>query len=323
MTSQLSDPQRPWDALQQAAEQVAGVVLGKPEVVALSLVCMLSEGHLLVEDLPGVGKTTLATALARTVGLDLRRVQGTADLLPSDVTGSLVPGESPGELVFRPGPVFAHLVMADELNRASPRAQSALLEAMEERRVTVDGTTRALPRPFMVLATQNPLDPESTFVLPHSQLDRFLMRVSLGYPDRASEAALVDAGEQTDRAAGLGPVLGAAELAAAIDAAGRVHLSEAVRDHALDLVQATRQHWEVAVGASPRATLALVRAARARALLDGRDYVLPDDLKALAGPVLAHRLVLAPGAELAGRRPVDVVAEVVHDVAPGGPRRHR
>ena len=314
----------PWPvaSLHVAADRMIEIVLGKPQVVALSLVCLLAEGHLLLQDLPGVGKTTLATALARVVGLDLSRVQATADLLPSDLTGALVPGTT-GALVFRPGPLFANLVVADELNRASPRAQSALLEAMEERNVTVDGVTHALPRPFMVIATQNPLDPDSTFLLPHSQRDRFLLCLSLGYPDRASEAALLDAGEQTERAAALPPVLAPGELGAAIEAARRVHLSEAARDYALDLVAATRQHHEVAVGASPRAALALVRAARALALFNGRDYVLPDDLKVLAVPVLAHRLVLAASAEASGRSPDDVVAGIVDGTSPSPHRRHR
>ncbi len=323
MTSEMPSARWPSGSLQAAADRMVEIVLGKPDVVALSLVCLLAEGHLLLQDLPGVGKTTLATALARTVGLDLRRVQGTADLLPSDVTGSLVPGEERGQLVFRPGPIFAHLVVADELNRASPRAQSALLEAMEERHVTVDGTTHPLPRPFMVIATQNPLDPDSTFLLPHSQRDRFLLCLSIGYPDRASEAALLDAGEQTERADALSPVLAPGELAAAIEEARRVHLSEATRDYALDLVHGTRHHHEVAVGASPRAALALVRAARARALFDGRDYVLPDDVKALAVPVLAHRLVLAPSAELAGRSASVVVGDILTGTSPAPPRRHR
>ncbi len=322
MTTSEAAARWPAASLQAAADRMVEIVLGKPDVVALSLVCLLAEGHLLLQDLPGVGKTTLATALARAVGLDLRRLQGTADLLPGDVTGTLVPGEA-GELVFRPGPIFANLVVADELNRASPRAQSALLEAMEERHVTVDGTTHPLPRPFMVIATQNPLDPDSTFLLPHSQRDRFLLCLSLGYPDRASEAALLDAGEQTERAAAMAPVLAPGELAGAIDAARRVHLSEATRDYALDLVQASRHHHEIAVGASPRAALALVRAARARALFDGRDYALPDDVKALAVPVLAHRLVLSPSAEVAGRAASAVMADIVAATSPGPHRRHR
>ena len=321
MTTSEAAARWPAASLQAAADRMVEIVLGKPDVVALSLVCLLAEGHLLLQDLPGVGKTTLATALARAVGLDLRRLQGTADLLPGDVTGTLVPGEA-GELVFRPGPIFANLVVADELNRSSPRAQSALLEAMEERQVSVDGTTHRLPRPFMVIATQNPTDPDGTYPLPHSQLDRFLLRLSIGYPDRDSEAALLDAGEQTDRAGSLSPVLGSDQLVELVAQARRVHLSPAVRDYVLDLTQATRQHPALSVGASPRAGLSLVRAARALALVAGRDFVMPDDIQRLAVPALAHRVVVAPPSALSGVSAVAVIGDLVYRVPVPQRRRH-
>jgi len=315
-------PQTSDGDLGAVAAQVSSVVMGKPEAVRLALVCLLAEGHLLIEDLPGVGKTTLANALAHTVGLGLHRVQFTADLLPGDVTGALVPDQAGTGLVFRPGPIFAHLVVADELNRASPRAQSALLEAMEERQVSVDGYSHQLPRPFMVIATQNPTDPDGTYPLPHSQLDRFLLRISIGYPDRASEAALLDAGAQIDRAVALAPLLGASQTEEVLDQVGAVHLAAGVRDYVLDLVTATRQHPALAVGASPRAGLAIVRAARASAFLAGRAYVLPDDVQQLAVPVLAHRLLVAPAAELAGATAAAVVADLVNRVpVPQPPRR--
>lgn len=300
------------DELSLVVDQISSVVVGKTRAVVLAVACLLAEGHLLIEDLPGVGKTTLATALAATVGIDVRRVQLTADVLPGDLTGTLVPGPGPrGGLEFRPGPIFANLVVADELNRASPRAQSALLEAMEERRVTVDGTSHRLPRPFMVVATQNPTDPDGTYPLPHSQLDRFTLRLSMGYPDRHAEALLLDAGEQIDRAGSLPAVLDRSRLATHIERARRVHVAPAVRDYVLDLLAATREHPALEVGASPRAGLSLLRVARAAALVAGREFVTPDDVAQLAGPALAHRLVVGPHAQVAGVRADDVVAELV------------
>lgn len=300
--------------LSAVVDQVSSVVMGKPEAVRLALVCLMAEGHLLIEDLPGVGKTTLANALAHSVGLGLRRVQFTADLLPGDVTGALAPDAQSTRLVFRPGPIFTHLVVADELNRASPRTQSALLEAMEERQVSVDGDTHQLPRPFMVVATQNPTDPDGTYPLPHSQLDRFLMRISMGYPDRVSEAHLLDAGAQIDAAVVLPPLLDAEHMATIVDQVVQVHLAPAVRDYVLDLVAATRQHPALVVGASPRGALALVRAARASAHLAGRAYVLPDDVQSLAVPVLAHRMLVAPPAELSGATAAAIVADLVRHI---------
>jgi MoxR-like ATPase len=314
----MAAPEELARVFEQVAANVALAFVGSEETVRLALCCLMAEGHLLVEDYPGVGKTTLAKALARSLGLGFGRVQFTADLLPADVSGAVVLDRHSGELTFRPGPLFTNVLLADELNRASPKAQSALLEAMEERQVSVDGTSHLLPRPFMVVATQNPYDSAGTFPLPHSQLDRFLMRVSVGYPGRAREDELLsEAGrrvvpELLSPAAGPDFVLG---YAAAV---GRVHVSAAVRSYVLDLVEATRTHGELAVGASPRAALALVQVASAMALSTGRAFVTPDDVKRVAGPTLVHRLF----AHVAGSAP-DALAEILDRVpvpAPDGAR---
>lgn len=285
--------------------------LGHAEVVRLALCCVGAEGHLLIEDRPGTGKTTLAKAVARALGLGFSRVQCTADLLPADVTGAVVLDRDSGALVFRPGPVFANVVLADELNRASPKAQSALLEAMEERQVSAEGESHLLPRPFMVVATQNPYDAAGTFPLPHSQLDRFLMRLSIGYPDRQLEDELLQGDGTRPRPEDL-PVLAEPGFAEAFAAAThRVHLSAAVRSYALDIVRATRSHPDLSVGASPRAALALVRGAAAVALSEGRGFVVPDDVKRVAGPVLAHRVVAQAAATMAGAGPSATVADIL------------
>ncbi len=293
-------------------------MVGHHEAVVLGLVALVAGGHVLLEDLPGVGKTTLATALARSLGLSVRRVQGTADLLPADLTGALVP-DGTGELRFRPGPLFANIVLADELNRASPRAQSALLEAMEEAAVTVDGTTHRLPQPFLVLATQNPADSEGVFPLPQSQRDRFLLSLALGYPEPADELELLARGELLGRADQLPAALGPEELLGLRAAVDQVHMAPAVRQYLLELLLETRRHPAVLVGPSPRAGLGLQRAARALALVAGRDFVVPRDLQQLAGPVLAHRTQLAPAAVLAGRQPAEVLAEVLARLPAPGP----
>ncbi len=294
------------------------MVVGHHEAVVLALVALVAGGHVLLEDLPGVGKTTLATALARSLGLSVRRVQGTADLLPADLTGALVP-DGNGELRFRPGPLFANIVLADELNRASPRAQSALLEAMEEAAVTVDGTTHRLPQPFLVLATQNPADSEGVFPLPQSQRDRFLLSLALGYPEPADELELLTRGELLGRADQLPAALGPDELLGLRAAVDQVHVAPAVRQYLLEVLLETRRHPAVLVGPSPRAGLGLQRAARALALVEGREFVVPRDLQQLAGPVLAHRVQLAPAAVLAGRRPAEVLAEVLARLPAPGP----
>jgi MoxR-like ATPase len=282
--------------------------------VTLAVGCLAAGGHLLVEDLPGLGKTTLAKSLARSVGLGFRRVQFTADLLPADVTGAMVLDLEHRRPTFRQGPVFTNVLMADELNRASPRAQSALLEAMEERQVTVDGQSLPLPVPFLVVATQNPYDAAGTSPLPHGQRDRFLLRLSLGYPARDQEDRLLAGDDPAERAARLEPAVTAAELGSLMAAVAAVHVAPAARGYVLDLVQATRSHPAVRVGASPRAAMAVLRAARALAVSACRDYVSPDDVQAVAGPALAHRLLLHAGNEAAGGAPGAVVAEVLEQV---------
>ncbi len=293
------------------ADNVGRVVQGKDAVVRLALVTLLAEGHLLVEDVPGVGKTTLAKALAASIDATVRRIQFTPDLLPSDVTGVAVYDQESREFEFKPGAIFANVVVADEINRASPKTQSALLECMEERQVTVDGVSYELARPFLVMATQNPLEMEGTYPLPEAQRDRFTTRVSMGYPDLDAELAMLDDRSTTDPLAGLHPVADAASVSDLIAAVGRLHVSEAVRRYVVDLVAATRLSSHLRLGASPRAGLQLLRAARASAALAGRDMVLPDDVKELAGPVLAHRLLMAPAAAGGGRTAEHVVAELL------------
>ena len=268
------------------------VVHGKPDAVRLAVITLIAGGHLLIEDVPGVGKTSLAKALATSVGCTWKRVQFTPDLLPSDLIGVTVYRRSDEAFHFTPGPVFANLVVADEINRASPKTQSALLEAMEERTVSVDGIRNDLPQPFMVIATQNPIEQEGTYRLPESQIDRFMMRLSLGYPDPRAEVRMLDDSGSGSTLPDLAAVVDPATLAAMIDHARALHLADALKDYLVRIVTATRQHPEVLLGLSPRATLQLAAAARAHAAAQGRDHVLPDDIKAVAEPCLAHRLLL-------------------------------
>ena len=284
-------------------ERVECVIDGKSEAVETALVVLLAEGHLLIEDVPGVGKTVLAKAMARTLGCSVSRIQFTPDLLPSDVTGVAVYDQQSSEFVFKPGAVFANVVIGDEINRASPKTQSALLESMEERHVTVDGTTHPLASPFTVIATQNPVEMEGTYPLPEAQLDRFMARISMGYPDEDAELAMMrdrDAGDPMDA---IVPVTTAEGLQAMIADARTVHASSAVEQYGVSLVRATRRDAEVRLGASPRAALHLLRAAKSRAYVHGREFVLPDDLVALAVPVLAHRLstIRGTGEDAVGR----------------------
>jgi MoxR-like ATPase len=297
--------------LERLRANVASVFLGKPEAIHFALVALLAEGHLLIEDVPGIGKTLLAKALARSLGCSFHRIQFTPDLLPSDLLGTSVFHQGSGAFVFQPGPLFAQVVLADEINRATPRTQSALLEAMSDRQVSMDGQTRPLGPPFFVVATQNPYEFEGTYPLPESQLDRFLVRLRIGYPDRDSEKQILTghrSGEPVDR---LQPVLTGADVAALQDAVRQVRVDESLVDYMLDLIAGTRQHPDVYLGGSTRASLALYRAAQALALVEGRSYIVPDDVKRLAGPVLAHR-ILPRGARQG--RSGDAAEEIVRDV---------
>ncbi|MFO7779332.1 MAG: MoxR family ATPase [Nitriliruptoraceae bacterium] len=297
--------------LRAIENNIRRVVQGKDRVVRLALTTLLAEGHLLVEDVPGVGKTLLAKALARSVDCSVSRVQFTPDLLPSDVTGVTVYAPDTGRFAFRPGPVFANIVLGDEINRAGPKTQSALLEAMEERTVTIDGTTHELARPFMVIATQNPIELEGTYPLPEAQRDRFLMRIAIGYPQADDELEIVRAHGRHDRLAELAPVADTAAVVHAIRTIRAVRVSEAIERYLIAICRATREHHDVELGASPRASLALLRSVRVAAAIDGRDHVVPDDVKVLAPHVLSHRLILRPNAELAGVTAVDVVTDVL------------
>ncbi|HUB75733.1 MAG TPA: MoxR family ATPase [Solirubrobacteraceae bacterium] len=281
----------------------------RPQVLTHLIVALLAEGHVLVEDYPGVGKTALARALSRSIDCQFARIQGTADLLPADVVGTNVYDQRTGRFEFRPGPVFANVVLVDEINRASPKTQSGLLECMQERRVTVDVHTHELARPFLVVATQNPVEYEGTYPLPEAQVDRFMVRISLGYPDRSAESEMLAAHEAGDRVLSLRPVATAAEILAAQDAAARVRAAEPLRDYIVRLLWHTREDRRVDLGASPRAGLMLLRAAKAHAMMAGRDHALPDDVQALAEPVLSHRLVLSPETPRSGAR--DVIADAL------------
>ncbi|WP_394004822.1 AAA family ATPase [Luteimonas sp. WGS1318] len=305
----LTDRHR--EALSSAQAQVNRVVLGKQTAVAMSFVALLADGHILIEDLPGLGKTTLAHAIAATVGLDFQRVQFTSDLLPSDVVGVSVYDGGARRFEFHGGPVFTNVLLADEINRAPPRTQSALLEAMAEHQVTVDGVTHALPDPFFVIATQNPVDLSGTYPLPDSQLDRFLLRLNLGYPDRDAERALLAGEERRALIAGMMPLIGADELLHLRRAVLAVHASPALIDYVQALLTRSRQHPGVRVGLSPRAGLALLRAARALALLQGRDHALPDDVQTLFPLIASHRLVADSDAAAAGSAIADAILQAV------------
>jgi MoxR-like ATPase len=296
-------------ALLRVADNVRRAVEVRDEVLTGVLVALAAEGHVLVEDLPGVGKTTLARALARSLDLSFSRVQGTADLLPADLVGTNVYDQSDAEFHFRPGAIFANVVLVDEINRASPKTQSGLLECMQEGRVSVDRTTHELARPFIVFATQNPVEFEGTYPLPEAQVDRFMVRVSLGYPSRGSEMTMLADHERGDRVAELQPVASAAEVLAVQAAASGVHVSDALRAYIVDLLARTREDRRVELGASPRAGLMLLRAAKAHALLEGREHALPDDVQALAQVVLAHRILLGP--EAVGETAESVVSDAL------------
>ncbi|HET6212280.1 MAG TPA: MoxR family ATPase [Micromonosporaceae bacterium] len=309
------------------AESIVGnieqVIEGKTATVRLALAVLLAEGHLLIEDVPGVGKTKLAKALARSIDCSVRRIQFTPDLLPSDVTGVSVYNQETHDFEFKPGAVFANLVVGDEINRASPKTQSALLECMEERQVTVDGTTYELQVPFMVIATQNPIEMEGTYPLPEAQRDRFTARIAMGYPDAGSELAMLDVHGGEDPLYSLEAVSDAAAVRRLIATVRSVHVADAIKQYAVNLVNATRESPDLRLGASPRATLHLLRTARAVAALEGRDYVLPDDLQALAVPVLAHRIISTAEAQLSRRTTDAIVAELINRLPLPSERQQR
>ena len=307
------------DYYESIVDNVERVIQGKRDVIELMLLCLVSEGHLLLEDVPGVGKTNLAKSLATSIKCSFGRVQFTPDLLPSDVVGLTVWNRGDNTFDFRPGPVFNNIVLADEINRASPKTQAALLEAMAEIQVTVDGVTYPLAPPFMVIATQNPIEHEGTYPLPESQLDRFLMRVSVGYPSPTAELQILDAHGDHDPFRDIGPVVAKADVERLAAATRQVHVAPSLKAYLVDVAQATRRSSHLALGVSPRATLALQRVAKARAAAQGRGYVIPDDVKALAVPVLAHRLLVTPEAQLQGVSPADALGEVLRTVpVPGG-----
>ena len=300
-------------------ENVEKVIVGKRSAVELSVIGLLSRGHLLIEDVPGVGKTMLARSLSRSIGGSFGRIQFTPDMLPSDVTGVSIFNQASREFEYRPGPLMAQVVLVDEINRATPKTQAALLEAMEERQITVDGVTRALPQPFMVLATQNPIEYEGTFPLPEAQLDRFLLRVRLGYPGLDDEIDILDRQQFRHPIEELVPVVSVEEVLQAQEDIKAVYVSPAIKRYVVKLVDATREHGDVYLGSSPRGSLTLYRTCQARAAIDGRDYVLPDDVKALALPALAHRVILSPQARLRDLAAENVVEEILNKMpVPGG-----
>ena len=307
----LREPEPEADVFARVQANIEQVIQGKGNVVRQLLLCLVAEGHLLLEDVPGVGKTSLAKALAASLDCTFGRVQFTPDLLPSDLVGVNVWSRAEGRFEFRPDPIFAGIVLGDEINRASPKTQSALLEAMGERQVTVDGVTYPMAPPFMVIATQNPIEHEGTYPLPESQLDRFLMRLSVGYPSREAEVEVLEAHGDHDPLTELGAVADTADVAALAAAAREVHVAPALREYLVDLADASRRHPQLALGMSPRATLGLQRVARARAAATGREFVVPDDLKALAHPVLDHRLLLTPEAQIQGYRSADAVDDLL------------
>jgi MoxR-like ATPase len=302
------------DITRRMRSAVEGVVTGRPELVRVTVAVLLAEGHLLLEDVPGVGKTTLAKALAKTIDCTVGRIQFTPDLLPSDLTGVNIFRSQTHEFEFRPGPVFAHVVIGDEINRASPKTQSALLECMQEAQATVDGRTYPLPRPFLVVATQNPVEMEGTYPLPEAQRDRFMARLTVGYPSIESELDMLDLQETSDPLDTLRPVTDAAQVKALIETARRLYAAPSIKRYVVDLVTATREDQGLRLGASPRAAIQLLRAAKSLAAMDGRDHVLPDDVQQLGVPVLAHRLLPSTESRLSGRSTSDIVTDILDRV---------
>jgi MoxR-like ATPase len=303
---------------QQLAEKiihnVEEVIVGKREAIELAVIALISQGHLLIEDAPGVGKTMLARSLAKSISCSFKRIQFTPDVLPGDITGVSIYNQKTGNFEFRPGPIIAQVVLADEINRATPKVQSALLEAMEERQITVDGVTHKMPTPFHVFATQNPVEYEGTFPLPEAQLDRFLLRINIGYPSPSEEKAILDRQQYVHPIEQIGPVVDTSDVLMLQETVKRVYLDDLVKQYIVSLVEATRRHPSIYLGASPRGSLALYRAAQAQALLQGRDYVLPDDVKALAVPALAHRSLLSSTGQSQGKNGRASIAEILETV---------
>ncbi len=302
------------DVAQKIRENIQKVIVGKDEVINHTIVAVLCEGHVLLEDVPGLGKTTLARALAITLGASYKRIQFTPDLLPSDVTGLNWFNQKKQEFEFRPGPVMSNVVLADEINRATPRTQSSLLEAMQERQITVDGVTRELPRPYLVLATQNPVELEGTFPLPEAQVDRFLLRVSIGYPSAEEESRILDRFHSGDPLPTLEPVTTIKEILTMQEERKSVRVDDSLRDYIVQISRATREHEEIDLGASPRGSLSLYMASQAWAAIKGRDFIIPDDIKAMAPSVLTHRLMISPRAQLRGRKSESLVSDIVSSV---------
>ena len=305
----------------EIVENISKVIVGKDAVIERALAAVIAQGHILIEDVPGVGKTMLAKSISTSIGCSFKRIQFTPDLLPSDIVGVSIYNQSTGEFQFRPGPVMAQVVLVDEINRATPKTQSALLEAMEELQVSVDGVTRPLERPFVVMATQNPIEYEGTFPLPEAQLDRFLMRISLGYPSFSEELSVIEQQEQTHPIDALEAVASPQDVIGLQDDAKNVYVDSAVREYIVTLIEATRNHEDVFLGASPRASLGLFRAARGLATMRDRDYVIPDDVKELAHAVLSHRLILSPSARMRGLHTAQVIDGLLESVAVPGATR--
>jgi MoxR-like ATPase len=305
---------------QKIVDNVEQVIVGKHDAVQSTVIALLCEGHLLIEDVPGTGKTMLAKSVAKSLGCNFRRIQFTPDMLPSDVTGISVFNQKTREFEFRPGPVMAQIVLTDEINRATPKTQSALLEAMEERQLTVDGVTYPLERPFLVLATQNPIEYEGTFPLPEAQLDRFMLRIHLGYPSGQDEITMLDSQQFTHPVTRIDQVVPTEELMAAQEQIKSIHISDLIKEYIVSLVNVTRKHPDVYLGASPRGSLALYKTGQARAAILGRDYVIPDDIKALAIETLAHRLIISPSARIKNVDPRAVVQEILDSTPVPGAR---
>ena len=302
------------------SDNIEHVIQGKRETVELVASCLIAGGHALIEDVPGVGKTLLAKSLARSIDCSFQRIQFTPDLLPSDVTGVSVWDREAGDFTFRPGPVFANVILGDEINRASPKTQAALLEAMEERQVTVDGTTRTLGPPFIVIATQNPIEHEGTYPLPEAQLDRFMMRLTMGYPARSKELEMLDTHGERSTFEDLRPVVHAEDIVRMSEIAQHIHVADVVKGYIIDIAEATRAEPDLLLGASPRASLYLQRAARTTAVVAGRDYVAPDDVKRMIGPVFNHRLIVRPEAQMRGVGVDHILEGVTNNVAVPGTR---